>query len=94
MLLDADGASAIAAARDHVVVGGYTATDAFLVALDPGHEVARFPLAGPGREEVTALATIPGGFVGAIAHTAALTIGSTALPAPADPMTGAALIVR
>jgi hypothetical protein len=94
MLLDADGASAIAAARDHVMFGGFTATDARLVALDPGHEFARFAISGPGREEVTALATVPGGFIAAIAHTAALTIDSTTLPAPADPMTGAALIVR
>lgn len=94
MLLDADGATAIAAARDHVVVGGFTATDALLVALDPGHEVASFPLAGPGREEVTALAPAPGGFIAGVAHTAALTAGTTTLPAPADPMTGGALLVR
>jgi outer membrane protein assembly factor BamB len=94
MLLDADGASAIAAARDHVVVAGYTATDAVLVALDPGREIARVSIAGPGREEVPALATIPGGFIAALAHTAAVMIDGTAIPAPADPMAGGALVVR
>ena len=94
VLLDADGASAIAAAQGHVVVGGFTASDAILVALDDGHELRRWPVTGPGREEVSAVSSVPGGFVAAIAHTAAATFDGTALPAPADPMAGGALVVR
>lgn len=94
MLLDADGASAIAAAQGHIVVGGYSATDAVLTAVDGARTLTRWSITGPGREEVTALSSIPGGFVAAIAHTAAITIDGTPLPAPADPMAGAALVVR
>jgi hypothetical protein len=89
-LLTADGASAIAASRGSIVIGGYTGTDAVLVALDGAH----WTIGGPGREEVTALSSIPGGFVAALAHTAAVTVDGTALPAPADPLTGGALLVR
>jgi len=91
---DADGATAIAAAGDHVIVAGYTAQDAFITELAPGETVARWPVSGPGREEVPALAQIPGGFVAAIAHTGALTFDGATLPAPADPMLGGALAVR
>lgn len=94
MLLPADGASAIAAARGHVVVAGYTGTDALLVALDAAHELARWTIAGAGREEITALSTIPGGVIAALAHTADATVDGTALPAPADPLRGGALLVR
>jgi outer membrane protein assembly factor BamB len=94
MLLDADGASAIVGAQGHVVVGGYTQADAVLTALDAGRELTRWSITGPGREDVTALSAIPGGFVAAIAHTGAATIDGTPVPAPADPMTGATLIVR
>jgi hypothetical protein len=89
-LLPADGASAVAAARDSVVVAGYTGTDALLVSLAG----ASWKIDGPGREEVTALASIPGGFVAALAHTAAVTVDGASLPAPADPLAGGALLVR
>jgi hypothetical protein len=107
---DFDGLRAIAAAGDHVLVGGFfsgslklgertfTAAggdDAFLAEIDPGNGViASWPINGDGREEITALAAIPGGFVAGVAHTAAATVGSDALPAPRDPMTGAAVVVR
>lgn len=91
---DVDGATAIAAAGDHVIVAGTTAQDAFIAELAPGESVARWPVTGPGREEVPALAAVPGGFVAAIGHTGALTFDGATLPAPADPLLGGALAVR
>jgi hypothetical protein len=107
---DFDGLRAIASAGDRTLVGGFysgsirlgdralTAAggdDAFIAELDAsGTVIASWPVSGDGREEVTALAAIPGGFVAGIAHTAAATAGGTALPAPRDPMSGAAIVVR
>jgi hypothetical protein len=53
-----------------------------------------WPISGDGREEITALAAIPGGFIAGVAHTAAARIGNDMLPSPTDPMSGAAIIVR
>ncbi len=107
---DFDGLRAIAAAGDHVVVGGFFSgalrlgdraltagggDDAFLAELDAsGNVVQAWPVGGEGREEVTALTAIPGGFVAGIAHTAAATVDRDALPAPRDPLSGAAIVVR
>ena len=108
--LDFDGLRAIAPVGDHVVVGGFfsgrmdlagrTVTagggdDSFLAVLDGSGAVTdAWQVGGEGREEIVQLATIPGGFVAGVAHTAAARVGETALPSPADPMTGAALVVR
>jgi hypothetical protein len=105
-----DGLRAIVATGDHVVVAGFYAgtlalgrraltaaggDDAFLAELDAtGRVVASWPIRGDGREEVTALAAIPGGFVAGVAHTAAARIDATALPAPRDPMSGTAIAIR
>jgi len=89
-----DGATAITAAGEHVIVAGTSAQAAFIAELAPGETVARWPVAGPGREEVPALATIPGGYVAAIAHTGTLTFDGATLPAPADPLLGGALAIR
>lgn len=107
---DFDGLRAIVPAGERVVVagfysgsirlGGQTLTagggdDAFLAELDAsGAMVRAWPVSGDGREEITALAAIPGGFVAGVAHTAAARIDGQALPSPADPMSGAAIIVR
>ena len=108
---DADGLRAIAAVGDVVVVGGYYAGSmvvgdskleagggdgAFLAALDPQGALAVWDLGGAGREEVAALAAIPGtaGFIAGVAHTAELGVGSITLPAPADPLAGAAIVIR
>lgn len=107
---DFDGLRAIAAVGDHVVVAGFysgalrlgdrslTAAggdDAFLAELDAsGAVVEAWPVGGEGREEVTALAAIPGGFVAGIAHTADARLGAESLPPPRDPMGGAAILVR
>jgi len=107
---DFDGLRAIAAAGDHVLVGGFFSgtlrlggraltagggDDAFLAELDAaGNVVQAWPVSGDGREEVTALTAIPGGFVAGIAHTAAATVNRDALPAPHDPLSGAAIVVR
>ena len=58
----------------------------------PARVVTAWPVSGDGREEITALAAHPGGFVAGIAHTAAATVGGDALPAPRDPMSGAAIV--
>ena len=104
-----DGASAIAAAGDRVVVGAFfsdtlqagaraiaavAGDDALLVALDGGAVVEAWPAGGPGREEIAALAALPGGFVAGLAHTAGARVGDAALAAPRDPLAGAALVVR
>ncbi|MGE5185504.1 MAG: hypothetical protein ACM31C_25745 [Acidobacteriota bacterium] len=70
--------------------------DAYVAAVTPDGDVeAAWQLGGEGREELVGLAAIPGGFVAGVAHTAATAFdGGPALPAPADPMTGAALVVR
>lgn len=107
---DFDGLRAIAPAGDHVLVAGfYSGTltlgdrsltagggdDAFLAELDAsGSVVQAWPISGDGREEITALAAVPGGFVAGIAHTAAAMVGADALPAPHDPLSGAAIVVR
>ncbi len=83
-----------------VTIGGHKldaagGDDAFLAALDSdGAITAVWPVSGSGREEIVALAPLAGGFVAGIAHTAAVMIDRVALPAPADPMTGAAIAVR
>ena len=107
---DFDGVRAITAAGEHVIVGGFysgamrlgdraiTANggdDAFLAALDHrGSVVTSWPVSGPGREEIIALASVPGGFIAGVAYTAAIDLAGAALPAPADPMSGAAVLVR
>jgi hypothetical protein len=108
--LEFDGLRAIAAVGDRVVVGGFFSgsmrlgdrvvtagggDDSFLVALDDaGNTVAAWQIAGEGREEIAALAATPEGFIAGITHTATASIEDAALPAPSDPMTGAALVIR
>jgi hypothetical protein len=107
---DFDGLRAIAPAGDHILVAGFysgslrlgaqslTAAggdDAFIAELDAsGSVVKAWPVSGDGREEITALAAIPGGFLAGIAHTAAASVGTDALPAPRDPLSGTAVVVR
>jgi hypothetical protein len=107
---DFDGLRAIARAGERIVVAGFysgairlgdrTLTagggdDAFVTALDATGTVAQsWSVGGDGREEVTALAEVPGGFVAGIAHTATARVDDSPLPAPADPMSGAAIAVR
>jgi len=108
--LENDGLRSITAAGDQAIVGGYFAgairlgertlrtaggEDAFVAALDPDGSVwASWHVAGAGREEIAALATVYGGFVAAIGHTAGATIERTQLAAPHDPLAGSAVIVR
>lgn len=107
---DFDGLRAITAAGDHVIVGGFysgalqlgdrtlTAAggdDAFLAALDHrGSVIASWPVTGAGREEITALGAVPGGFVAGVGFTAAASIAGAEMPAPPPPRAGAAVIVR
>lgn len=104
-----DGASAITAAGDRVVIGTFfsgalrtsdrTVTvvgidDALLVALDGAAIVDTWHAGGPGREEITGLAAVPGGFVAGLAHTEGARVGDAAVAAPRAPLAGAAVMVR
>ena len=107
---DFDGVSAITAVDDRAIVGGFFAgsirlgdrtltagggDDAYLAAIDEHGAIAHaWQVGGEGREEVVAVAPLPGGFVAGIAHTARAAVDDVALPAPADPTSGAALVVR
>lgn len=107
---DFDGLRAIATSGDRVIVAGFFSgtlqlgkrmlkagggDDAFIAALDThGAVTESWQVGGPGREEVTALVGIRGGFLAGIAHTAAASVGDSDLPAPKDPMSGAAIVVR
>ena len=65
-----DGATAIAAVGDRVVVGGFSGDGALLAALDGGAVVQTWPADGAGREEIAALAPVPGGFIAGVARAA------------------------
>ena len=108
--LDFDGLRDITSTGDKVIAGGFfsgsiklgdrTLTagggdDSFIAAFDHNGTVATvWHVGGDGREEITALATVPGGFIAGVAHTAAAAVESTQLAAPTDPMHGGALVVR
>jgi hypothetical protein len=107
---DFDGLAAIVAVGERVVVGGFFSgklklgervltagggDDAFVLALDDAGRVAgAWQAGGPGREDIAALAVVPGGFAAAVSHTAAALLDGSAVPAPRDPMSGGALVVR
>ncbi|MEO8845835.1 MAG: hypothetical protein ABI591_28635 [Kofleriaceae bacterium] len=102
---DFDGLRGIVAVDDRVVVAGFfSATlvlgkrsvsasggaDSFVVTVNAAGELeTSWHAGGPGREEITSLASVPGGFVAGIAHSAALTFEEATLPGP-----GAALVGR
>jgi hypothetical protein len=107
--LEAVALRAIAASGDRIVVGGvFTGTialgqrsltasagdDAFVAVLDGGTVTHVEPITGPGREELVALAPVPGGYVAGIAHTAGASIGAGSVASSPDPMTGAAAAIR
>jgi hypothetical protein len=107
---DFDGARSIIATGDRIVVSGFFSgqirlgartfaagggDDSFIAALDASTAVTEsWQVGGTGREEVTSLAPIPGGFVAGIAHTATADVAGESLPAPKDAMAGAAIVVR
>jgi hypothetical protein len=107
---DFDGLRSIASLHDHVVIGGFFSgtikladremtagggDDSFLAVLDGNGTVATaWHVGGAGREEITAVSAVPGGFVAGVAHTASLAIDTATLPAPADPASGAAIVLR
>lgn len=106
---DFDGVRAITAVGKRVVVGGvFSGTmridqrqltaaggdDAFLAAFDNGALAGLWPITGEGREEVAALAPIPGGFLAGVTHTARAEVEGAALAGPKDPLGGAALVIR
>lgn len=107
---DFDGLRAITSVDDRIVLAGFYAgtlslgaqtltadggDDAFLAALDPsGAVITAWPIRGEGREEITALAAIPGGFLAGLSHSAAASIDGIDLPSPKAPSSSAALIIR
>ncbi|MGN6106734.1 MAG: hypothetical protein ACTHU0_16625 [Kofleriaceae bacterium] len=106
---DFDGTRGIVAAGDRVVVACFFSgavrigateltagggDDAALVALDHGNITEVWPITGEGREEIAALAPVTGGFIAGISHTARANAAGAELPAPKDPLSGAALLLR
>ena len=107
---DFDGLRAIAATGDRAIVAGFfsgsialgvrTLTagggdDAFVAELATNGVVGgAWQVGGEGREEVTALAAVPGGFAIAIAHSARASVDDAALPAPAPGHAGGAFAIR
>jgi hypothetical protein len=107
---DYDSAAAIAARGDElalaasyageIVVGdtrlpGDGGDGALIAVFDrDGGVHAVHDVAGPGRETVTGLAGAPGGWVAAIAHSAATQVDGDSFGAPSSPLGGAALIAR
>lgn len=106
---DFDGLRGIAALGDRIVVGGFFSgrlhldrelaagggDDAFLAAYDfSGAIAASWHVGGAGREDVSAIASMRGGFIAGVQHSASANIDETVLASPADPLSGAALIVR
>lgn len=107
---DFDGIRGITAVGDRIVVAGFFSgqlrlgdrvlaagggDDSFVAAFDEhGAVLDGWQIGGAGREEITAIASVPGGFVAGVAHTAAADLAGASLPAPTDPMAGGALIVR
>ena len=106
---DFDGLRAIAEVDDRVVVGGFfhgavaigkqplksDGDDSFIAVVAPNGELGTvWQLSGPGREEITALTSVPGGFVAGVAHSAALVFDGATLAAPSDPTSGAVLVGR
>ena len=107
--MDFDGLRAIAAIDDRIVVGGFFSgeinlagrkltaggDDAFVAALDGnGTVLTSWHIGGDGREDLVSLSPNAGGFLAGITHTAAAKIDDDALPSPADPMSGAAIVLR
>jgi hypothetical protein len=85
----------IALGSAHFAAGG--GDDAYLAEVTPAGAIVRaWQVGGSGREEIASLAALAGGFVAGVAHTAELELSDVGsrLPAPADPMLGAALVIR
>jgi hypothetical protein len=107
---DFDGLRSIVAVGDRIVVGGFFSgaidlgghamtagggDDAFLAALDAsGTVVSAWHVGGPGREDISSMGSLPGGFIAGVVHTAAANVDTATLAAPADPASGAALAIR
>lgn len=105
-----DGLRGITAVDDRVVVGGFfhgslalgkraidsnNGDDGFFAVVNAAGQIeSSWHLSGSGREELTSLSSVPGGFIAGVAHSAELTIDDDKLPAPADPASGAALVGR
>jgi hypothetical protein len=108
--MDFDGLRAITSVGDKTIVGGFFSgklqlgdralvagggDDSFLAAYDPNGTLATsWHVGGDGREEITSLSAIPGGFVAGVAFTANARIEDAKLAAPKDPMAGSAIVVR
>jgi hypothetical protein len=104
-----DGVRAIVAVGERVVVAGFFSgtielghrkltaqggDDAYLAAFEDGAFGEAWAVTGEGREEIAALAAVPGGFVAGVTHTGRAEIEGAPLPAPNDPLSGAALVIR
>lgn len=69
--------------------------DAFLLELDSrGHMHTSWHIGGEGREDIVSLTHVPGGFIAGVTHTGSAKLDDATLPAPADPLSGAAIVKR
>jgi hypothetical protein len=107
---DYDSAAGLAATGDSFVAAvaysgritvGDTSLDAqggdgALLAVLDGSGVARqvLDVAGAGRETVTGVAGVPGGWAATLRHTAGAQVGTEMFGAPKDPYGGSAVLVR
>jgi hypothetical protein len=104
--MELDGVRGIAAVGTKIVVGGvYSGTlklgdqkltaaggdDAYLAAYENGTFVDAWPVTGDGREEIAALASVPGGFIAGITHAGRVSVAGGELAAHKD---GAGIVVR
>jgi hypothetical protein len=104
--MELDGVRGIAAVGTKIVVGGvYSGTlklgdqkltaaggdDAYLAAFENGTFVDAWPVTGDGREEIAALASVPGGFIAGITHAGRVRVAGGELAAHKD---GAGIVVR
>lgn len=104
--IDLDGVRGIAAVGAQIVVGGvFSGTmklgddkhgaaggdDAYLAAFDNGTFTRAWIVTGEAREEIAAVASVPGGFIAGVTHTAKVSVDGGELAANNG---GAGLVVR
>lgn len=107
---DFDGIRSITAVGSEAIVGGFFSgtlaladhtftagggDDSFVAALAPSGTVTMaWHVGGTGREEITSLHALPGGFIVGVAHTSDAAIDGTKLASPPAGDVGSAVVVR
>jgi outer membrane protein assembly factor BamB len=107
---DFDGIRSIAAIGNEAIIGGFFSgtlqiadrtftagggDDSFVAALDAaGTVTTAWQVGGSGREEITSLQAMPGGFVAGVAHTGDAAIDDVKLPAAPAGTVASTLMIR